>query len=96
MEHRIWISIPNMPFAREAQWLPLIEHLERTHAALGPVVSWDDETTMVIVLADETADGAAAAELGMSVVREALQAVALAERAPSVFSVQPVFDSLAA
>lgn len=96
MEHRVWISVPNMPFEREAQWLPLIEHLEQKHDGLGPVASWDDETTMVIVLAAETADGAAAAELAMSVVREALRAVALFERVPSVSRVQPVFGSLAA
>jgi hypothetical protein len=94
MEYRIWISLANMPFADEPTWLPLIDRLESDHRELGSIASWDDETTMVIVLADDQPDRATAAENAARIVSEALHATLLADRFPSVFQVEPVADLL--
>jgi hypothetical protein len=96
MEYRVWISIAEMPFREEEQWLPFIEHLEKEHPELGPIASWDDDLTMILVLASEQADRAAAAELAAAAVSCALHATALADRFPSVFRVEPVAGTLAA
>lgn len=96
MEHRVWISIANMPFREEALWLPLIEHLEQEHAELGPIASWDDDLTMVLVLTEHRTDRAAAAELATGVVNDALHAAGLLDRSPTVFRVEPANADLAA
>jgi hypothetical protein len=51
---------------------------------------------MILVLASEQADRAAAAELAAAAVSCALHATALADRFPSVFRVEPVAGTLAA
>jgi hypothetical protein len=45
MEYRIFVQIPGVPLADEGSWERLIGWLERNHADLGPVISWDDSTT---------------------------------------------------
>lgn len=96
MEYRVWISIANMPFRQEALWLPLVEHLETKHPELGPIASWDDDMTMVLVLAAHHADRAAAADLAAGVVNDALHAAGLIDRSPTVLRVEPTNTTLAA
>lgn len=96
VEYRIWISIADMPFRDEQVWPPLIECLERQHPELGPVASWDDGATMVIVLASDEPDRATAAERAAAIVSDALLANGLADRFPSVFRVEPASSAIAA
>jgi hypothetical protein len=96
MEYRTWTSVAGMPFSDEPKWLPLTRHLEREHSELGPIASWDDETTMVFILADDEPDPAAAAENAARIVSEALHATGLADHFPTVFQVEPATDLLPA
>lgn len=96
MEYRSWIAVENMPFADEAAWLPFTRHLERRHGELGPIASWDDDTTMVIVLADDQADRATATERATSAVSDALRASDMSDRVPRVLEVEPVDTRAAA
>ncbi|HYM56301.1 MAG TPA: hypothetical protein VES97_13135 [Solirubrobacteraceae bacterium] len=96
MEYRVWIVVADMPFRDEAKWLPLVERLERERPEFGPVASWDDEATMVLTLAHDEPDRAAAAESATRVVGEALRATALADHFPVVFRVEPAADLIAA
>ncbi len=90
MEYRTWTAIDDLPFADESGWLPFTRHLEQTHPELGPVASWDDETTIVIILADDYPNRAAAAEGAVSVVEESLRATHLSDRLPRVLEVEAV------
>ena len=92
MEYRTWTSVADVPFSDESMWLPLIRHLDRTYPELGPIASWDDETTMVFILANDEPDPATAAENAARVVSEALHATGLADRFPTVFEVEPATD----
>ena len=92
MEYRTWTSVADMPFSDEPTWLPLSRHLERKYSELGPIASWDDETTMVFILANDEPDPATAAENAARVVSEALHATGLADRFPTVFQVEPATD----
>ncbi len=96
MEFRSWIALDELPLADESAWLPLARYLERNHVDLGPVVTWEDETTMVIVLADDQVDHVSAAERATEVVSDALRAVKLVDRVPRVLEVEPASDLLAA
>jgi hypothetical protein len=96
MEYRIWMSITNMPLSQESKWLPLMTHLEHHHAELGPVASWDDDTTMVLTIAADEPDRAAAANLAMRVASDALHATSLGEFFPSIFQIEPATDLIAA
>jgi hypothetical protein len=97
MEYRVWTSVANMPFSDEAAWLPLTRHLECEHSELGPVATWeDDASTIVLVLADDQPDPASAAESAARVVSDALHATGLADRFPTVFQVEPATDTVAA
>jgi hypothetical protein len=89
MEYRTWTSVVDMPFRDEPKWLPLATYLEREYPQFGPIASWDDETTMVFILANDEPDPATAAENAARVVSEALHATGLADRFPTVFQVEP-------
>lgn len=83
MEYRIWTSVANMPFSDESTWFPLTRHLERVHSDLGPVATWEDDgSTIVLVLADDQPDPASAAASAARVVSDALHATDLADRFP--------------
>jgi hypothetical protein len=92
MEYRTWTSVADVPFCDESKWMPLTEHLEREHPELGPVASWGDETTIVLILANDEPDPAAAAKTAAHVVSDALHATGLADRFPTVFQVEPATD----
>ena len=63
VEYRTWTSVANVPFSDESIWLPLTRHLEREHSELGPVATWeDDASTIVLLLADDQPEPATAAE----------------------------------
>jgi hypothetical protein len=95
VEYRIWTSVANMPFGDESRWLALTRYLEREHPELGPVATWeDDASTIVLVLADDQPDPATAAENAARVVSDALHACGLADRFPTVFQVEPAADLL--
>jgi hypothetical protein len=96
MEYRTWTSVADMPFSDEPKWLPLTRHLERAYSELGPIACWDDETTIVFILADDEPDPAAAAENAARIVSEALRATGLADHFPTVFQVEPATDLVAA
>lgn len=93
VEYRTWTSVADMPFSDESKWMALTRHLEREHPELGPVASWDDETTaIVLILANDEPDPATAAENAARVVSEALHATGLADRFPTVYQVEPATD----
>jgi hypothetical protein len=95
VEYRTWTSVANVPFGDESIWLPLTRHLEREHPELGPVATWeDDASTIVLLLADDQPDPATAAENAARVVSDALHASGLADRFPTVFQVEPAADLL--
>jgi hypothetical protein len=96
MEYRTWTSVADVPFNDESIWLPLIRYLDRKHPELGPIASWDDETTIVFVLANDEPDPATAAENAARVVSEALHDAGLADHFPTVFQVEPATDLVAA
>jgi hypothetical protein len=96
MEYRVWTSVANVPFSDEAAWLPFMQHLERNHDQLGPVATWEDDgTAIVVVTADDQPDPASAAESAARVVSDALHATGLADRFPTVFQVEPATDTVA-
>ncbi|HEY2537642.1 MAG TPA: hypothetical protein VGI24_11755 [Solirubrobacteraceae bacterium] len=77
--------------------MSLTEYLEREHAELGPIASWEDDwTTLVLVLANDEPDPATAAENAARVVSEALHATGLADRFPTVFEVELATDLIPA
>ncbi len=97
VEYRTWTSVAHVPFRDEPKWLLLTRHLEREHPELGPVASWqDDWTTIVLILANDEPDPATAAENAARVVSDALHATGLANRFPTVFQVEPATDLIAA
>ncbi len=97
MEYRVWTSVANLPFSDESAWLPFMRHIEREHDELGPVATWEDDgSAIVVVTADDQPDAASAAENATRVVSDALHATGLADRFPTVFQVEPAEDTVAA
>lgn len=97
VEYRTWTAIADVPFSDEPKWMSLTEHLEREHAELGPVASWkDDWTTLVLVLANDEPNAATAAEHAARIVSEALHAVGLTDRFATVYEVEPAPELIAA
>lgn len=97
VEYRTWTSVANVPYDDEPAWTRLTTYLEREHAELGPVATWqDDNATLVLVLSDDAPDPATAAECATKVLSEALHACDMADRFPTVFHVEPVTGLLAA
>jgi hypothetical protein len=95
VEYGTWTSVANVPFSDESTWLPLNRHLESEYSELGPVATWeDDASTIVLVLADDQPDPATAAENAARVVSDALHASGLADRFPMVFQVEAAADLL--
>jgi hypothetical protein len=93
VEYRTWTSVANVPFDAESKWLSLTNHLERKHPELGPIATWeDDTTTIVLILASDEPDPATAAQNAARVVSDALHAANLADRFPTVFQVEPASD----
>jgi hypothetical protein len=88
MEYRIFVQIPGVPLADEASWERLIGWLERNHADLGPVISWDDSTTACVTVATDAED-AAAAEIASGAVSRALHATDLGALYPRAIEVEP-------
>lgn len=96
MEYRTLTAVAGVPYRDESVWLPLMRYLDKEYAELGPVASWDDETTIVLILADDEPDPATAAEKATRVVSEALHANGLADRFPTVYEVELVTEDAAA
>jgi hypothetical protein len=97
VEYRVWTSVANVPFNDESTWLPLIRHLENEHDELGPVATWEDDgSTILVVTADDQPDPASAAESAARVMSDALHATSLADRFPTVFQVERATDTVAA
>jgi hypothetical protein len=96
MEYRTWTTVADVPFCDESKWLPLIRNLDSAHPELGPIASWDNETAIVIILANDEPDRATAAENAARVVSDALHATGLADHFPTVFQVEPATDLVAA
>ncbi len=95
VEYRTWTSVANVPYADEAIWLPLTRYLESEHSELGPVATWEEDTsTIVLVFADDQPDPASAAESAARVMSGALHACGLEDRFPTVFQVEPAADLL--
>jgi hypothetical protein len=91
MEYRTWTSVADVPFHDESMWLPLVRYLDKQHAELGPVASWEDDA-IVLILANDEPDQATAAENAARVVSEALHATGLADHFPMVYEVEPVTE----
>ena len=88
MEYRIFVQIPGVPLADEASWERLIGWLERNHADLGPVISWDDSTTACVTVATDAEDTAAAAEIASGAVSRALHATDLGALYPRAIEIE--------
>jgi hypothetical protein len=90
VDYRTWITVARLPHEEEAMWLPLIGRLEMTQASLGPVISWEDDTTAQIVLSFKAESESDAAARAVGILVEALQAVGLGDRFPKVIDVEPI------
>ena len=86
-EYRLWITIPALPVADEARWLPLIRDLERSHGELGPVLSWEGADAVLVIALDSDSE-AHAASTGVEVVADALHRSGLGDRYPRVVEVE--------
>jgi len=82
MEYRLWITIPGLPFTDEDAWGPVIEFLEDRHQDLGPVMSWQKESAIVVIALDSDSE-AHAVQRGVEVVSQALHAVGFGDRYPA-------------
>ena len=93
MEYRTLTSVADVPFRDESIWLPLIRYLDSKHPELGPIASWEDDATIIVLtLANDEPDPATAAENAARIVSEALHATGLADRFPTVYEVEPADD----
>lgn len=88
MEYRVFVQIPGVALADEASWERLIGWLERNHADLGPVISWEDSTTACVTVATDAEDAAAAAEIAAGAVSRALHATGLGTLYPRAIEVE--------
>ena len=86
-EYRLWITVPQLPVSAEARWQPLIGHLERYHADLGPVLSWDGADAVLVIAFDSDSE-AHAARTGVGVVADALHRTGLGDRYPRLVEVE--------
>jgi len=82
-EYRIHITVPGLPFKHEARWEPLIEHLERHHEALGPVIGWHAEETAWITVSTAAESEAAAVRTGVDALVDSLVLAGLGNLYPS-------------
>ncbi|MGH2904241.1 MAG: hypothetical protein ACRDK7_11780 [Solirubrobacteraceae bacterium] len=84
----------DVPFSDEPMWMALSRHLDKNYPEFGPVGSWEDDgTTIVLILANDEPDPATAAENAARIVSDALHATGLAaDRFPTVFQVEPADD----
>jgi hypothetical protein len=92
-EYRVWIDVPRLPFADEANWEPLMENLEDRHGDLGPVLGWENETRAQFVLACDAEGAAAAAQIAAEAVFDALISCGLHDRYPTSVEVEPVTET---
>ncbi|HEY7960409.1 MAG TPA: hypothetical protein VID29_00675 [Solirubrobacteraceae bacterium] len=92
MEYRIFVQISGVPLENEASWERLIGWLELNHGDLGPVISWDDNTTARITVATDAEDAAAAAEIASSAVSRALHATDLGALYPRAIEIEALDD----
>jgi hypothetical protein len=90
MEHRVWLTIPNLPFTAEQAWEPIITALERDHGELGPVISFEADGSATIVVADDTPDAAHAARGAVAAVVDTLHSLGRGDLYPTAVKVQPV------
>lgn len=91
MEHRTWLTIPNLPFDDEQAWKPIITALEREHGDLGPGVSFEpDGSATIIIVADDTPDAAHAARGAVTAVVDTLRAVGRGDLYPIAVEVEVV------
>jgi hypothetical protein len=90
MEHRVWLTIPNLPFSAEQAWEPIITTLEHDHGELGPVISFEADGSAIIVLADDSPDAAHAAHEAVAAVVDTLRSLGRGDLYPTAVKVQPV------
>ena len=90
VEHRIWLTIPNLPFDDEQAWEPIITALEREHGELGPTISFEPDGSATIVVADDTPDAAHAARGAIAAVIDTLRAVGRDDLYPTAVEVEVV------
>jgi hypothetical protein len=81
-EYRLHISVPGLPLEAEAGWEPLIGRLEREHARLGPILSWD-QNVACITLATDADDEADAVRIGVDAVVSTLRSCGLGAHYPA-------------
>jgi hypothetical protein len=97
MEYRTWVTLANVPLEADDLWLPLMNVLESGPASeLGPVISWQAETTAQIVMSLDAESPSAAASRVVGILVEALQQVGLADRFPGAIEVEPAGELAAA
>jgi hypothetical protein len=90
-EYRLWITVPDLPLGdvdEDQPWGPWIDFLERHHADLGPVLSWDGKGGAVVVIALDADSEAHAVRTGVDVVTNALHSTGLGDRYPRLVEVE--------
>lgn len=82
VEYRGWITIPDLPFSMAAEHERLHDALLASNVDLGPVMTWAEDAT-VVVLAVEAEDEAAAAQVFTAAVSDALHVAQLGHLYPA-------------
>lgn len=90
VEHRTWLTIPNIPFENESVWEPIITALERDHGDLGPVISFEADGSATIVVASDATDAANAARESVAAVVDTLRSVGRGDLYPAAVAVEVV------
>lgn len=91
VEYRGWIKVPDLPYEREKDHERLHAALLADHVDLGPVMTWDDDAT-VVVLATDAEDEAAAASILTGAVSDALHASDLGHLYPAGVEIECAED----
>lgn len=89
MEYRMWITVPDLPFEPEERWEPFGRDLDKRHAELGPILSWDGSNAVVILLVDSESE-ATAAQVAFDAVSDSLRQTGLADHYPAHVEVEHV------
>ncbi len=89
----MWVKVPSLPHTEEWAVNAIVDALEKLHGDLGPVLTWEGDT-MVVVLAAEKPDFAAAATTAIEAVRDALRDTGYdATHAPIGVEVEVVYET---
>ena len=89
MEFRARIEVPGLPVEDEPRWQALIDRLLSKHGELGPTLSWERDS-VVVVLSMDAADRNTAARRLFGVVSDSLVSIGLTDTYPVSVEVESV------